>query len=111
MTTTFEEAKKCPKCKQPGQDRKTIKQRNSHGKPVETHLIYCVTQVCPWYDTPWQVTINPDGTIPEPYSQLGEKQFPRLSQESRSRIEDNIKAQLEAETHPGGEVRNPHSRR
>lgn len=107
MTTTFEEAKKCPKCGNPGQDRSTKLVHNERGRPVQVHLIYCVTQLCPWYETPWTVQINEDGSIPDAYSGLKEKRFPTISAESASRIEENIKAQLEAETRPGGEIRNP----
>ena len=107
--TTFEDAKRCPKCGQPGEDRKTHSVLNSRDQPVEVHMIYCVTTLCPWFETPWPVQVNTDGSIPEPYSQIGDKKYPKLSQESVSKIEDNIRRQLQAEVNPNaGEVRNPH---
>jgi hypothetical protein len=107
MSTTFEEAKLCPKCGNPGDDRKKTFERNSRGRLVEVHLIYCTTKLCRWHNTAWVVQVNEDGTIPEAYQQLGDKQYPKISQESATRIEENILRQLEAETKPGGEVRNP----
>jgi hypothetical protein len=107
MSTTFEEAKLCPKCRRPGDDRKTTMERNSRGRLVEVHLIYCTTKLCRWYNTSWVVQVNEDGSIPEAYTQLGDKKYPKISQEMGSKIEENILRQLEAETKPGGEVRNP----
>lgn len=108
--TTFEEAKLCPKCKRAGEVRKSFKAENARGKMVDVHLVYCTTELCPWFGSPWVVQVNDDGTIPQPYSQLGDKQYPKLSQESVSRVEDNIRRQLQAETEQGGhgELRNPY---
>ena len=108
--TSFEDAKKCPKCGKPGEDMgsRSVRSPNS-GATVQIHSIYCRTQLCPWLDTMWIVQVNEDGTIPEAYSQLGNKQYPKLSPESEARINDAIKHQLEAETKPGGlELRNPY---
>lgn len=108
MSTTFEEAKLCPKCDKPGEDRSTKRVRNSRGKLVEIHSIYCTTVVCPWYNTMWVVQINEDGSIPEAYSQVGSKMYPKLSAESETRVREAMEAQLRAETQPGGgEIRNP----
>lgn len=110
-TTTYEEAKQCPKCGKPGEVTRKTPTRNTVGQKCELHLIYCRTQLCPWYNTPWTVQVNEDGSIPQPYSSL-EKQFPLASPESETRIQEAIESQLQAETRPGGgEVRNPNSGR
>lgn len=109
MTTTFEEAKLCPKCGKPGEDVRVFDRKNSMGKPVTVHTIYCRVELCPWYNTSWLVQVNEDGTIPDPYSQLGPKQYPKLSEESVTRVQEAIQTQLDQETKPGGsEVRNPY---
>jgi hypothetical protein len=105
--TTYEEAKKCPKCGQPGDVRQVKPSRNNRGEEVEVHMVYCVTVLCTWHETAWVVQVNKDGSIPPAYQGLGQKQYPTISQESASRIEDNIRRQLEAETRPGSEIRNP----
>jgi hypothetical protein len=107
MSTTFEEAKLCPKCGRTGDDRKQTKERNARGRLVDVHQIYCVTELCPWFNTMWVVQVNEDGSIPEAYTQLGDKQYPKLSQESATKIEENMLRQIEAETQPGAEIRNP----
>lgn len=109
MSTTFEEAKLCPKCGKPGDDRKQTRSKDSHGKPVTVHLIYCTTELCRWYNTCWSVQVNADGSIPTAYSSaFQQKMFPKVSQETETRIQEAMDAQLRAETQPGGgEVRNP----
>ena len=102
--TTFEEAKLCPKCGLPGEDTGT---KPTEKRGVIVHVIKCRTQVCVWYDTPWFVQVNEDGTIPKAYSQVGEKRYPKLSPEMETKVQDAIQQQLEAETRPGTEVRNP----
>lgn len=106
--TTFEEAKKCPKCGKSGKEVRVTSGQNDRGKPVKNHLIECVTQLCPWFGTPWVVTEYEDGSIPQPYTKLGDKQFLRISQESMTRIEESVRHQLQTETKPDGEIQNPH---
>lgn len=107
--TTFEEAQRCPKCELPGEDTGTTPVRSQRGQQVQVHTIYCRNAECKWYNTSWIVQVNPDGTIPVAYSQLGNKKYPQLSPETQTRVEEAIKAQVAAETSPGGaEVRNPH---
>lgn len=108
MSTTFEEAKKCPKCGLPGDDASQQPVQAARGKRAVAHVIYCRNRLCKWFDTSWIVQVNEDGSIPEEYAGMGPKKYPALSQESQSRVEDAIRAQLDAETRPGGsEVRNP----
>jgi len=106
--TTFEEAKLCPKCSLPGEDRAV--KAGPHGSKV--HTIYCVTKLCPWYDTPWMVQVNADGSIPPPQDHRGK---PKVYEgfeghdEMAKNIIDNLNAQYVAEQRPGYEVRNPRS--
>jgi len=105
--TTFEEAKLCPKCELPGEDVSTSPAKDSRGAPVVLHMIWCRNDTCKWYNTSWVVQVNSDGTIPQAYSQIGDKKYPTISQESATRIEENYLRQLQAEVEPGAEVRNP----
>jgi len=98
--TTYEEAKLCPRCGKTGRVVRITKTQNMKGKPVDLHLIACTTELCPWFETTYVIQVNEDGSIPEKGSGLigSDKAYPKLSQESVSRIEDNIRRQLEAET-------------
>lgn len=58
---TFEDAKKCPRCGTPGEERQTEALSRGHG---HMHWIYCVKELCPWFDTCWMVQTLEDGTIP-----------------------------------------------
>jgi hypothetical protein len=66
--TTFEEAKKCPRCATPGEDRKT---QSAAIRGATVHHIYCVNENCKWYNTPWLVQVNADGSIPPPTNHKG----------------------------------------
>lgn len=88
MSTTFEEAKVCPKCNKPGKDTAT---KSTAKRGVFVHIIQCETVLCPWYETTWLVQVNEDGSVPREYEQLGEKQYPLLSQESETAVEEAIK--------------------
>jgi hypothetical protein len=104
--TTFETAKRCPKCEQPGEDVQTMR----GSRPgVLVHTIFCRNQVCIWLNTSWLVQVNEDGSVPEAYQQLGPKSFPKLSPEAETRVQEALATQLKAETQPGAEVRNPRS--
>jgi hypothetical protein len=102
--TTFEEAKRCPKCDKPGEDTGS---KPTTKRGVKVHVIKCQTPLCSWYETTWLVQVNEDGSIPKAYEQLGDKQFPLASPETETRVQEAIDAQLRAETKPGSEIRNP----
>lgn len=105
--TTFEEAKRCPKCKEPGEDRI---QRPVHGLPRGTmaHTIYCVKEGCEWYNTCWIIQVNPDGSIPQPKNHRGEAKmyvgFENHDQQARD-IKAAIEADLELQKRIGREIR------
>ena len=110
LGTTFEEAKRCPKCERPGREVGSRKAKNGRGQPCTVHIIECATELCRWFGERYVVQVNDDGSIPSAYSSaLSDKQYPRVSQESVSRIEENILKQIEVETKSDGhgEIRNP----
>ena len=102
--TTFEEAKRCPKCGTPGEARATTRVPNGN----TVHHIHCMAQTCPWYgEAPWLVQVDRDGQV---YSRGGgQKRFIPASAEVETRIHESLVKQLEIETKPGGEVRNPNA--
>ncbi len=106
--TTFEEAKRCPKCDNPGEDM-GVKKINKDGRRVQIHTIMCKTTLCRWYNTSYLVQVNEDGSIPEAYGQNLKKQFPRLSAESESRVLDALRQQQQVELYGDGEIRNPYA--
>jgi hypothetical protein len=105
--TTFEEAKQCPKCGEPGDDRKTEIVKNMK-RGVTVHHIYCVNQRCKWYNTPWMVQLNADGSIPPPTNHKGSPKvysgFENHDREAEALI-DTLKRNAQAETEPGTEIR------
>lgn len=95
--TTYEEAKRCPKCEQPGQEIGTKPMRG--GGHIKT--IICHNSRCNWHDTTWIVQVNADGSIPEPTLDR-EKSFPKIPDRTES-----TQAQLERlyqQTIAGGET-------
>jgi hypothetical protein len=78
----YEEAKRCPKCGLPGEVVSTLPSRDSRGRPCKVETIKCQnysldgsTALCTWSGTTWIVQINQDGSIPDPNSSPGPKQF------------------------------------
>lgn len=62
-TVTFEEAKRCPKCDQPGDEQTNEARRNTtNGNMI--HVIRCQNERCSWFDTDWVVEVQSDGTVP-----------------------------------------------
>jgi len=84
--TTYEEAKRCPKCDKPGRDTgATRRVRNGL-----LHTIECVNERCKWYKQPgWQVQVNHDGTIPQPTMDR-EKFFHKLPERSQESIDKQM---------------------
>jgi hypothetical protein len=105
--TSFEEAKDCPKCGKPGEDMGgRVVAGGKRGS--KTHTIYCRNELCPWLDTPYFVTRNPDGSIPEAKNHTGE---PKLYQgfeghdDMAKQLIDELKASEQAQLNPGTELR------
>lgn len=106
VSPTFEEAKKCPKCGSPGEDRQTIPAPPGASVGAKLHYIYCTRSLCPWYNTVCQVIqVNKDGSIPPPRNHTGEKKlyggFSDHDQRAAELIE-TLKRNAQAETKPGG---------
>jgi hypothetical protein len=94
--TTYEEAKRCPKCTKPGEERLTTK--GAVRGSVVKH-IYCVTEICPWYNTPWLVQVNADGSVPPPTNHakskkvyVGFEDHDRLAQQLIQAVEKDNEA-------------------
>lgn len=110
---TFEEARNCPRCGMPGEDRQTIPAPPAAGlkRGTTIHLIYCVTEMCRWFDTCWHVQINPDGSIPPPKDHTGEpKLYANIEghDELAKKIQEALELQRLQEIEPGKrEIRNP----
>jgi len=73
--TTLEEARRCPRCNEPGElgEKRPVSVWGRDGRRIMgitpgamLHLFYCRNKRCKWFNTPWEVQINPDGTIPPP---------------------------------------------
>jgi len=59
--TTYEEARRCPRCENPGLEVSSVRRRE--GGKLTT--FECRNPPCRWYNTPYVVQINADGSIPE----------------------------------------------
>jgi hypothetical protein len=95
--TTFEQAKRCPKCDQPG-DASVHRGLPGGGR---VYTVMCRNEKCRWFDTGWAVQINPDGEVYDrAKDQMGGKlkTYPamtpgQLAQGQRA-IEDVVKRDL-----------------
>jgi hypothetical protein len=94
MSTPLDEAKQCPKCKQPGELEDKAVAKNSDGSKVVN--VYCRNPRCKWFNTPWLVQINADGTIPDPVDHT-KRQKEYVGFEDHDRIAAQIKQALEAD--------------
>jgi len=120
-STTFEAAKRCPKCDTPGEE--VSRSPAKGGRPgTMVALVYCrngqedangvVSGSCRWFNTAWPIQINPDGTVPIIDHTKTEKEYPGLlPDEQQERYLASVQRQLDMEQKPGAEVRNPHSER
>jgi hypothetical protein len=97
--TTYEEAKRCPKCEEPGQEVS-----NKPGpRGSRMHTFRCPNQRCKWYSTDYIVQVNADGTIPDPDAHRI-KNFPALPTRSDEAVERTNQFLLN-QTLAGGETK------
>lgn len=74
--TVFEEAKRCPKCGEPGKPHSQLPPKNGNGM---CHFFICENEACRNYDRPpWMVQVTRSGAIPVKDTKL-DKDFPVLS--------------------------------
>ncbi len=72
MAVTFDQAKRCPKCDNPGEQDVV---RN--GPDYKLYTFICRNEACAWFGTGWVVQRMDDGTIPE-REPSREKSFPAI---------------------------------
>lgn len=102
--TTLEEAKRCPKCNEPGEETGSKPLRTSETRGARLLDVFCRNSRCSWYNTPWVIQVNPDGTVPPP-NMNREKRFPKLDPVVGERVIGNLERQLEAEQRGDAEIR------
>jgi hypothetical protein len=118
MTTTFEEASKCPRCGQPGEKGAEIPAPPGRGVPAGAKLltIWCrngnkaFSEDCRWFNTSWLVQVNPDGSVPPPSDHKGEpKEYVGDfgSDEEAQRIRNQLEEERLRQQNPGNELRSP----
>lgn len=101
MDTTYEEARRCPKCKEPGEEVADTPAPTGRGVTRGARLkhIQCRNTRCKWYNgAPYLVQTNPDGTVPPPNLHR-EKQFrerPDDHGQTAEALEQMLKAQQES---------------
>jgi|SRR5882762_5721136 len=94
--TTFEEAKRCPKCKVAGK----LADQRPQGSGITVHTFECENSRCERSGERWIVQTNPDGSIPQ-HTQ-GPKTFPKLDHYAMSaqRARDELAILDIQSTHP-----------
>lgn len=110
MTSTYEEAKRCPKCDKPGEVTRDIPAGRGLPPGTRVHEITCRTPLCPWENTPWMVQVNADGSIPPPQDHSKtQKVYVGFEghDELARKLVDNLQKQYDAEQHKGAEIKNP----
>jgi hypothetical protein len=93
--TTYEDAKRCPKCNEPGlkTSEKSAGRNAAHGTRV--HTFECRNNRCKWFNEFWVVQVNPDGTVPPPNTNR-QKSFPALPPRSDEDVERSNKLLLQS---------------
>lgn len=116
VQSTWEEASRCPKCGKPGEERRVMDAPPATRLPLGTkiHFIYCVTELCPWYNTPWQVQTNPDGSVPPPTNHRGQPKVwdglqSKEGDDIIKNVIDNLRRQKQQQTEDHAEIRNPNA--
>jgi len=92
---TFEDHKRCPRCKEPGEDSGSVAAPNAP-KGTKLHTIYCRNERCKWFNTPWLVQVNPDGSVPKP---VDHKKRPKMyvGFEGHDQMANQIREAMEAD--------------
>lgn len=82
-TVDFEEARRCPRCDEPGEIITTRNVKDNEGKPCKVHTLRCQNNRCSWFETDWIVQQLEDGTVPlrEGYERKTFPVMPGMTQE------------------------------
>lgn len=99
--TTYEEAARCPKCEEPGQEVAAETRTIRGGAQLRT--IYCRNSRCAWCNTPWVVQVNPDGTVPPPTTDR-QKSFPKLPDRTEA-VQASLERLQNSTLETGSEIR------
>lgn len=104
VETTLEEARRCPKCKEPGSEAGVAPAPGigvTRGAKIFRYV--CENNRCPWYGQVCKlVQVNPDGTIPPPTTTHRNSLRPLVDDGGRTR--QRLLDQLSLETSGGGEI-------
>jgi hypothetical protein len=113
---SWEEAKVCPRCKMTGDiaknETRRVRSRDGRGQRIfgvtegaQLYTIYCRNSRCRWFNTPWEVQVNPDGTIPDP-NERRPRQFSKPDAALAEQVRQRALAIQDMSTRSGGgEVR------
>lgn len=82
-----ETARRCPKCKMPGEPVSVVPVPSKPGDKV--HTMMCRNDRCTWFNTGWIYQVKADGTIP--VRRPGPKQFEPLSAYAETVARDQIR--------------------
>jgi hypothetical protein len=105
---TWAEASACPKCGLTGEQSKAATQlKPGEGVTRGARLVQfiCKNSRCRWYNTPWEVQINPDGTIPDPNARRDRKRFTPLDAAMAAQLKTRFENIQESTLQPGAEIR------
>ena len=100
--TTYEEAKRCPKCEFPGVKvgEEAIRKEGIQ-RGTSLHRIVCMNERCKWYGTTCRVIqVNPDGSIP-PALLKRDKAYPAIVDRT-AEVNAMVERQLRLETSADG---------
>lgn len=97
--TTLEEAKRCPRCQQPGELtglKRALPAQRGVTRGATLDEVKCKNSRCKWFETSYYIQINPDGSIP-PAVLHRDKNYPALpndhgrTEEAIARLQENLK--------------------
>ena len=89
--TSMDEASRCPRCKNPGEETSRTKARSPRTRQMQTVITFtCRSERCVWFNTSWIVQVDEDGNIPLRKGK-GEKQYPLLTPGQQTHARDEIR--------------------
>ena len=104
MSTTWEEASRCPRDGQ--YQGKVVNRKTIHGGG-QLLTLQCPEDNCSFHEDGWIVQTRPDGTIPDKMDPRDrDKRFYKTSMSSarKQMVTDALARQVELEQRPGSEV-------